>query len=392
VLTLLGAFWPSADSSGPNLSYRGLTEALSGEFEFLQVSRDRPFGAAEALVENGRWHDRGYAEARYCAPSRLGAAGLQHILRETRYDVLMLNGFYDQDFTLPALLMRRLGRVPRKPTILSPRGEFAGGAMGLKSGRKAAWRSFARRAGILSDVWLHATSEAERADIERGYPWARGYLTAPNVRALVAAPQHRPGPEGTTRVVFIGRISRVKNLDYALAVLALVRSRVAFEIYGPQEDAVFWQECQRMIAALPENIAVTWRGEIANAAVPRVLAAADLFFLPTRSENFGHAIFEALSCGVPVLISDTTPWRDLEARSAGWDLPLADQAGFARRIDAFAALNQDRRAGLRVGARRAAEHWVERSDAVGKSREMLRTVLDAGASPRLAAAPLATLS
>jgi len=382
VLTLIGACWPGSDSSGPNLSFRGLAEALTGEFEFLQVSRDRPFGASEALAESGRWLDRGYAKARYCAPSRLGAVGLQRLLRETPHDVLVLNGFYDQDFTLPALLLRRLGRVPRKPTILSPRGEFASGAMGLKSGRKAAWRLFARRAGVLSNVWLHATSEAERTDIERGYPWAQGCLIAPNVRALVAAPKHQLGTDGTTRIVFIGRISRVKNLDYALAVLARVKARATFDIYGPRQDAAYWKECKKLVAALPAHVTVTWRGEIGNSAVPGALASADLFFLPTRSENFGHAVFEALSCGVPTLISDTTPWRGLTERSAGWDLPLADPAGFARRIDEFASLDEGRRASLRTGARRAAERWIESSDAVGRSRGMLGTVLAAASAAR----------
>lgn len=208
LLNLIGAFWPGSDSSGPNLSFRALAEALAGDFEFLQVSRDRPFGAPAPIVESGRWFDRSYARVRYCAPTRSGAAGLRQILSETPHDILMLNGFYDQDLTLPAVLLRRLGRIPRRPTILSPRGEFASGAMGLKTGRKSAWRAFAHRAGVLSDVWLHATSDAERADIERGFPWARGYLVAPNVRVLVDAPAHRAGEAGITRLVFIGRIAR----------------------------------------------------------------------------------------------------------------------------------------------------------------------------------------
>ena len=53
------------------------------------------------------------------------------------------------------------------------------------------------------------------------------------------------------------------------------------------------------------------------------MAANDLFFLPTRGENFGHVIAEALSVGTPVLISDQTPWRKLAAVGLGHDLPLA---------------------------------------------------------------------
>ena len=49
----------------------------------------------------------------------------------------------------------------------------------------------------------------------------------------------------------------------------------------------------------------------------------DLFFLPTLGENFGHVILEALYAGCPVLISDQTPWRDLEEKGIGWDLALS---------------------------------------------------------------------
>ncbi|MGO8777972.1 MAG: hypothetical protein ACLQKK_03500, partial [Rhodomicrobium sp.] len=53
VLDLIGAFWPGSDSSGPNLSFRALAEALAADFKFLQVSRDRPFSARAPIAESG---------------------------------------------------------------------------------------------------------------------------------------------------------------------------------------------------------------------------------------------------------------------------------------------------------------------------------------------------
>ncbi len=65
----------------------------------------------------------------------------------------------------------------------------------------------------------------------------------------------------------------------------------------------------------------------------------DLFFLPTLGENFGHVISESLSSGTPVLISDTTPWRNLRAKGIGENLPLAEPGAFAEFIESVAAMN-----------------------------------------------------
>jgi glycosyltransferase involved in cell wall biosynthesis len=70
-----------------------------------------------------------------------------------------------------------------------------------------------------------------------------------------------------------------------------------------------------------------------------VLQRSHIFALPTTGENFGHAIFEALAAGRPVLISDQTPWRHLRQAEAGWDIPLNASAEFRNAI--LAALDWD---------------------------------------------------
>jgi glycosyltransferase involved in cell wall biosynthesis len=62
----------------------------------------------------------------------------------------------------------------------------------------------------------------------------------------------------------------------------------------------------------------------------------DLLFLPTAGENYGHVVVEALSAGVPVLLSDQTPWRCLQEKGIGWDIPLSDTNRFVEAIQ-FAA-------------------------------------------------------
>jgi glycosyltransferase involved in cell wall biosynthesis len=55
-----------------------------------------------------------------------------------------------------------------------------------------------------------------------------------------------------------------------------------------------------------------------------MLAQYDFLLLPTLGENFGYVILEALAAGCPVLISDESPWRNLQAAGVGWDMPLSE--------------------------------------------------------------------
>jgi glycosyltransferase involved in cell wall biosynthesis len=123
-------------------------------------------------------------------------------------------------------------------------------------------------------------------------------------------------------------VSRIKNLSGALRFLCGVSGEVSLEIFGPLEDREYWQECEVLIAGLPSNIEVRYCGEIDHDGVWEVFSAHELLLLPTLGENFGHVILEALASGCPVLISDRTPWRNLEAEGVGWDIPLDETDRF----------------------------------------------------------------
>ena len=376
VLFLLGCYWPKHDATGPNQSFRACAAALSDEFEFMVVGRDGPLGVSVPGVSRERWVDDGIAKARHCRISRLGAEGLRDILRSTPHDLMILNGFFDREFTIPALAMRRLGLIPRVPTILSPRGEFSAGALDLKHARKQAYLLAARGLGLLDDVRLHATSEQEADEIRECCPWARDIVVAPNIRVLRPLPQSvAPPDDGRLRVVFLSRVDRKKNLDYAIKLLANVRAPVTFDIFGPANDLAYWAECEQLILRLPAHVDVHYRGSIPNAEVAATLARYDLFLLPTRGENFGHAIFDALEVGLPVLISDQTPWRELERIGAGWSLPLANPDRFAATIDRLATLGPSERIALRQAARSLAESNLQESESVARTRSALNGAL-----------------
>ena len=370
VLILLPTYWPGHEATGPNQSIASLCDALADRYDFRIVGRRRSGPKPVATpVATDEWIDQGFAKARYLPDSRAWAAGLSRLLTTTPYDIILAGSFFDAFLVLPTLVLRRLGRLPARPIIVSPRGELSPGALGLKPYRKKIFIALA-----------HPTSDLEDQELSRAFPWLRRTAIAPNIRHLVPLPEGpaESAPGAPLRVVFLSRIDRKKNLDFALRALQSVRATVCFDIYGPVSDPDFMGECEALMRKLPSHIEAHYCGAAPNDAVVSILARYDLFFLPTLSENYGHAIVDALIAGVPILISDQTPWTGLEAARAGWSLPLDDPGAFTRVIDEFAALPSPERKTWRAGARDYIDDRLNQNEAGERTRGMFETALAAG--------------
>ena len=134
----------------------------------------------------------------------------------------------------------------------------------------------------------------------------------------------------------MGRISKMKNLLFCLEILLecyklLDPKEIIFDIYGPIEDLKYWNTCQDFIKF--NNLNVLYKGALSAGDVQKTLANYDLLFLPTLGENYGQVIAESLSVGTPVLISNNTPWKNLQKNNLGWDIDLSDKSSFVKSIN-----------------------------------------------------------
>lgn len=163
----------------------------------------------------------------------------------------------------------------------------------------------------------------------------------------------------------------MKNLDWALGLLAEVQARVHFTIYGPLEDAQYWTRCKDLIGRLPANVRAEYRGEVPPEDVVKTIAKHHVFFLPSRGENFGHVVHEALAAGVPVLLSDRTPWRNLADLGIGWDLPLRNRAAFIEVFENVAGWSSEEWERWRARARKYAQLRVNDSENLAANRTLL---------------------
>ena len=327
ILVFADYYLPGFKAGGPIRSLANIVERLGDVFTFRVVTRDRDHGDTQpyAGIEPNTWHSIGKAKVLHLSHDRRSARTVRSLIADGHSRVVYLNSLFSPVFTIQTMALRRAGVLPRIPFIVAPRGEFSPSALQLKRTKKASYLALARAMGLYKDVLWQASSAAEERDIRRWCGAAASVFVVPNVavanagRVEGAREVKRPGQ---IKIVFVSRVDRMKNLDAALQMLSKVIGRIEFNIYGPISDQAYWNTCAKTISALPSTVSVHYHGAIGQERVAEVLSANHLFLMPSLGESYGHAIVEALSAGCPVLISDRTPWRGLEAKQVGWDIAL----------------------------------------------------------------------
>jgi len=210
-------------------------------------------------------------------------------------------------------------------------------------------------------------------------------VVVPNLPARPASLASRPAPlpkrPGQADFVFVSRVSVMKNLDYVLELLQQCAGRITFDIYGPVEDAELWSRCTTLMNRMPPNVAVRYGGELQHDAVAAAFARHHFFLFPTRGENYGHVVIESLAAGCPVIMSDQTPWRDLEQNGAGWDIPLADRVTFRGVIQRCVDMDSSEYTALSRSTRDYGLRVAGDEGSVAKNRSMFLDVLARSQSP-----------
>lgn len=146
------------------------------------------------------------------------------------------------------------------------------------------------------------------------------------------------------------------------SALKYCKGEVTLDVFGTIYNETYWEKCKTLIKILPENITVNYKAALSSDQVMATLSHDHFLLLPSKGENFGHSIFEALHVGTPVLISDKTPWRDLASVQAGWDLDLSSPDLIAAQIQAIAAMSADEYMPWRAGARALADDFIQKTD------------------------------
>ena len=213
------------------------------------------------------------------------------------------------------------------PLVISPRGMLSGWAYEHRRGRKWIAQHLVHPGALENAAGWHATSREECDDIR-----ARGFrqpvcvspngVALPDDAALTAAratwQKLCPATRARPVALFYSRFHRKKRLRELIDLwLAAPRGDWLLLIVGVGEDYSV-EELSGLVAAAGANDRIAVFDGVNR---PAPYAVASLFVLPSRSENFGLVIAEALAAGVPALVTDATPWSGLAANGCGWCVP-----------------------------------------------------------------------
>ena len=360
ILVFVGNYLPGYKAGGILRSLANAVDYLCDDFDFWIVTRDRDLGDKIPYpnVHIDKWQRIGNSMVFYLSTSSRTVNYIGKIISNTQHDVLYLNSYFDV-LTIKALYFRLTNMGRYGPVIVAPRGEFGWASLKQKYLKKFIFIQLSKVVGLYNNVTWHASSEVEASEIQKIMNVNHRHIhIAPDLPMKIDSsdiPKFNNMEVQSCRglkILFLSRISREKNLDYALRILMKVRANVTYDIYGPAENEIYWNECLNIIHQLPPNVTVNYHGKVNSKDVLDTFSRYDLFLFPTGGENYGHVIAESLIAGTPVLISTKTPWRNLASDELGWDIDLGDDNSFVEIIDRLAKLNNIERFEMRFKIRR----------------------------------------
>lgn len=341
ILLVTQFFYPGFRAGGPVRSLVNFVNSCPDNLEVDVYTSDRDLHDSHSYtgVSVNTWGNR-FSRARVFYSSRWFFFTSFFKSQSSPYDVIYLNSFFNFKFSILILIWYKLGLLGKVRIIISPRGELTSGALSLKSFKKAVYIYMFKKCLFDDVIIFNFTSELEKKE---------SLDVLPGVTCDVVPNMHEPPPNhilkdkqsGFLELVFLSRISPKKNLICVLKTLKQIDSGlVNFQIVGAVDDDEYWRDCERLIADLPQNITVSVLGAANRSEVTDIFAAGHAFILPTLSENYGHAIVEAMVGSTVVLISDQTPWTEVSNHGGFVGRPN-DISFFRESINEIVRMNSD---------------------------------------------------
>ena len=379
VLVFISNYLPGYKMGGPLNSVRSIIENLKPHFDFSIITSDRDLGDLNPYINisTNKWSKLEGANIIYWKTNFRYYINVIKFLRKNKFDSIYLNSLFDFKFSFFVVLIVHLRIVKINQLILAPRGELFTNALAFGYTKKIIFLKIVKLFNFYNKIVWHSTAQIENETIENIFTTtdvrlSRVISNTDNVELNIGNIDFETKSENFLKTIFLSRISKEKNLAYALNVLKKVVIPAEFHIYGPIEDEKIWEECKIIIEQMPENIVVIYKGSIENKYVKSYFSKYDIFLFPTRLENFGHVISESLSVGTPVLISNNTPWLNLQKKKLGWDFDLNIENDFIKVLNSYLDKTAEYKTKLRKEVIQAYAHSLNKENIINENIDLFK--------------------
>lgn len=262
--------------------------------------------------EKGEWETIQIHAANIIGPSSLGFSHLmKKMLLELNPDVVHLHGLW----MYPSKAVLDWHRQTKKPYLISIHGMLSSVALSYGIWKKKCVSHWFQDQVFSSASALHSTSKQESSEIVE-YGLQNPIYEIPN--GVITPDFPICDVSSSRKVLTIGRIHKKKGLSdllHAWAYLEPMFPDWSLEIIGPDEGGELSR--LRSLRNLLSLKKVTFSGPVYGKEKYEKLAAAEIFVLPTQSENFALTVAESLACGVPVVSTKGAPWEGLVKHDCG---------------------------------------------------------------------------
>lgn len=339
ILILIGGYLPGYKVGGPVQTIKNLTDRLGEEYEFYILTADRDLGDNKAYdnIQYDHWNQVGRAKVWYVKPGEFTTDIIQRL--SENMGLIYVCGCFN-DYARNVMRLKRRGKL-RMPVVIAPMGLFSPGALQIKSTKKKIYLLGCKLLGWFKCVVWSVTTEREAREVKQVIGKDAICIQAHDIPKYM---EKRPEPvkkdSGKLNIVFLSRISPKKNLKFAIEVLRQLKGEICFDIYGTQENNDYYIACMKAAETLPTNVRCIYKGQVRPDEVLETFSGYHVFLLPTKGENYGHVIYEAMVGGCIPVISDRTPWQELEDRQIGRVIPLEHMEEFTEALQRLVDMGQ----------------------------------------------------
>lgn len=313
-LIVTGYFLPGTNGGGPVNSIKNIIENVDGDFDIITNSTDVGSKIKYKGINFNRWINKENYRIKYLNNNKFW--NILKTVKRNNYSIIYINSLFSK-FSIMFYIASLFSSTQ---IIIAPRGELNSNALSMKSIKKRAFILLFKLLNKIKRYKFHATSINEQKDIKKVLK-SNSVLISNLPSNIKISNRTYKKTVGKLKIMMVARVNKMKNIHFAIqSISELEADNIVLDIYGPLEDSEYLNYCKNI--KIKRNIHVNFMGSKSKNELNQLYNNYDLFYLPTLGENYGHAIIESIQNYLPVLISNNTPWRNLEKKEIGFDYSL----------------------------------------------------------------------